>query len=506
MAATVQEDSGKLYANQEPVNGPITMYEAMARALKYNLDHRLKLMESALGRHRLTSANLNLLPRLMSEASLNGRDNYNAASSESITSGEQSLESSFSQDRTVFNYSLEMSWNVLDFGLTYVRAQQESDRTYILEERRRKVVHNIIQDVRQAYWRAASAQSLLTLVTPLTERVNEALVNARTVEENSLLPPRESLTYIRDLLQLLRKMESLRNELNAAKISLATLMNLPPDTDYTLVAPASYDMHQAMAYNLKQVEQYALLHRPEMREEVYQERISRKDVVREILRTLPGIEVTGGWNYDSNTYLYHDSWWSWSSVLTGNLLDIVTAPSRIATAEAQQDVVKTRRMALSMAVLSQVRIAWLNYEHARRDFGLANELHAVVGKLLDLNEAEVALRSAGELSAVKSKVDAVVTQLIRDNAYADMQAAMGRFYLSAGANLMPEAIESHDLATLAAALQKRDTEWMNGATDFNNVASPQASARTSADTVAAITAPPVANPTAASVHGADNPL
>jgi len=44
--ARVDEDTAGMYLNQEPINGPVSVEEAMARTLKYNLDYRLKQMES----------------------------------------------------------------------------------------------------------------------------------------------------------------------------------------------------------------------------------------------------------------------------------------------------------------------------------------------------------------------------------------------------------------------------------------------------------------------------
>lgn len=40
-------DQQLMFAAQEPVTAPITMEEAVARALKYNLEHRLAMMERA---------------------------------------------------------------------------------------------------------------------------------------------------------------------------------------------------------------------------------------------------------------------------------------------------------------------------------------------------------------------------------------------------------------------------------------------------------------------------
>lgn len=68
-------DQAQMYANQEPVTKPITFYEAAARALKYNLDYRLKLMESALASDLRDVSSHEMLPRLVASAGYAGRNN-----------------------------------------------------------------------------------------------------------------------------------------------------------------------------------------------------------------------------------------------------------------------------------------------------------------------------------------------------------------------------------------------------------------------------------------------
>ena len=63
--ATLATDSSAMFADQAPVTGPITLDEAMARALKYNLDHRVKLMEEALAQRQLDLSKFDLLPQLV---------------------------------------------------------------------------------------------------------------------------------------------------------------------------------------------------------------------------------------------------------------------------------------------------------------------------------------------------------------------------------------------------------------------------------------------------------
>lgn len=44
-----QQDRVAMFSQQEPVTAPITLYDAMARALKYNLESRLKVMGKRAG-------------------------------------------------------------------------------------------------------------------------------------------------------------------------------------------------------------------------------------------------------------------------------------------------------------------------------------------------------------------------------------------------------------------------------------------------------------------------
>ena len=64
----VTTDRLSIYADQEPVEGPITFHEASARALKYNLDYRLKLMENALAQSLNDVANQEMLPKVVASA------------------------------------------------------------------------------------------------------------------------------------------------------------------------------------------------------------------------------------------------------------------------------------------------------------------------------------------------------------------------------------------------------------------------------------------------------
>ena len=71
-----QEDRSVLTKDQEPVSGSIDLYEAMVRALKYNLDARVELMHKMLAQTQLDLSHYAMLPRLVANAGFDGRNNF----------------------------------------------------------------------------------------------------------------------------------------------------------------------------------------------------------------------------------------------------------------------------------------------------------------------------------------------------------------------------------------------------------------------------------------------
>lgn len=465
-AKRMKADVGALFEEQEPVTGPITLEEAMARAIKYNLDHRLKVMENALASQQLTSANLSMLPELTARAGYTGRNNQAGSSSRSLTTGAQSLESSTSADRDLKTFDLTLTWNVLDLGMSYVRANQQADRMLITQERRRKVLQNVIQNVRSAYWNAVSAQRLLKKITPLTEKVSLALDNARQAQAGGAEEPLAALRYRRDLLDMLRQLKVLRRELDTAKYRLAALMNLKPGSNFSLDLAATMPDLPTFQLDVDQLERVALANRPELIEETYQDRISHDDVKLAYLDMIPGLSVNTGYNADSNPYAWEQTWFSWGSSITANLFKVFTGPQEVAVSKARTDVVKVRRMALSMAVMSQVNVSVAGYNQAISEFKTANELFSVEYEILNKTAANVQSGNGGTRSVIQAELQALLSELRQDMAYAEVQNSVGLLFVSIGADPLPETIQSHDLQTVAHELKVINDKWFTGKFDL----------------------------------------
>lgn len=447
----VKTDLIDLYKGQEEVSKPITVAEAIARALKYNLDQRVKLMEQGVAIDTLDVAHFDLLPTLALNAGYNHRSNQAGAVSESLITGQQSLEPSTSQQRSRKIYSANLVWNVLDFGVSYATAKQLADEVNISNELRRRVIQNIVQDVQAAWWRAAVADRMAAEIEVMLQQAKDAIARSRELETKRLKQPLEALQRQRSLLELIDRLLQLRKEMSQAKLDLANLMNLRPGTQYT-IAQVSDEAIPDIKPTLSDLEQSALLTRPELREEDYRKRISTLEVRKALLRMFPGLEVSFGRNHDTNKFLFNNSWSEFGLQITWNVFNVFSGPAAQKQAQSQVDLADARRLALSAAVLAQVNVAWQRYQESLEDYKLSRDLSDVEQRIA---ENVVAARKANRVDAsevVMSRAAAVNSRLRRGLAYAELQSAIARIHNSLGSDPIPAQVKARDISTLSTAI------------------------------------------------------
>jgi len=454
-------DLGRMFEKQEPVTRSITLSEAMARAIKYNLDHRLKLMETALERANLTAVQFDELPKLTASAGYHQRSNDSGGVSQSIQTRTQSLVASTSQERVRVTGEVAVAWNLLDFGISYAHAQQQANRVMVSMEQRRKVMQNIIQDVRYAWWRAVSAEIMLNELKKLMRRTTTALARSERMEKGAIQSPEKALQYQRDLLEDIRQMWQLVQRLSMAKTELAALINLKPGTTFHVAIPKDAFTHVAMLHpDMRALERLALVNRPELRQEDYRKRVDALEVRKAILRMLPGIEINAGYQHDSNTFLFNNSWGSASEAITWNIFQIFSGPAAIRAARTQLDVGDSRRLALSMAVVTQVHLAYQRYRLALKDYELEHNLADVQGRLNTQAAARQRAGTGDELAQIHSATSLLVAKLRQAQAYAELQNAMGRLFNSLGLDAAP-TFAKEGVAALAKRLQGQTDAWVD---------------------------------------------
>lgn len=458
--ARVNADQFKIYNDQEQVFRPISFNQALARALKYNLDYRLKLMETALATGLADVAKFDMLPNLVASAGYSSRNNDSGGTSIGIQTGVVSLIPSTSVERRHGTHGVELSWNILDFGVSYFRAQQQADQVLVAEERRRRVVQNILQDVRSAYWRAVGAQRLARDSERLSERVNTALERSREAEAQGLVSPRDALTFQRLLLDAVQLLAARKQELEFAKRELAALMNLTPGTEFTLVEEDEREL-MPVPVNVAELEELALLNRPELREEDYRTRITANEAKRQLASLLPGLSFNIAAQSDSNRYLYNRSWLESSTRVTFNMLRALSLPALNRSQAAQQQTDEARRLALTMAVLTQVRVAIERYRLTLGELEVARESTLVDQRLATYARAALSTRAEAELDLIRAETRALNSEYQRYAVYASAQAAFGRILNSLGLDVVPPGLESASVEKLGDAVAANLSQMEN---------------------------------------------
>lgn len=451
----VQEDLKQLTHYQEPVSRPITLYEAMARALKYNLETRVQGLKEMVAHRQLDLAHYDLLPKVVADAAYNGRSNFAGARSRSLLSGQTSLEPSTSAEKNIFTTNLTLSWDVLDFGLSYVRAEQAANDILIAEEDKRRIANRVIQDVRSAFWKAVGAERALGRLSFLHDWSSKALREVHLIRERALGDPLVTLEYERELLSMQREIQQLYQELSLSRIYLAELMNLDPGEPYELVVPDHALPDSQIEHQLDDLEYRALLHRPELRKVDYQKRINAKETKAAILELLPNLNMYFGGNYDSNSFLFHNNWLAYGAKVSWNLLNVFRHPVRLQVIDAQEQVLHMQSLALTMAVMSQVHVAVAQFHAAQQDVATAKRYLDTQVAIAEQVQHSWALNRLSEHLVIREKVQGLVAELRYESALAKLEVAYANLLAAIGEDPFPTDIGKDGVEDLAEALKER---------------------------------------------------
>jgi multidrug efflux system outer membrane protein len=396
---------------------------------------------------------------------LRGRYEDSSRSKSDTTFNEPKTATSTSSDRDLRTGDLSASWNLLDSAIGYVRAHQQADMALIVEERRRGVIHGLVNDTRRAYWRAVAATRAQQRMEPVLEDVRRALEQAQVRVDERIGAPLEALDYQRDLLVTLRELETRNRQLAEARTELAVLLNVHPSTELALAAASDAPgppLAVETPLRTEDLELAALQNRSELRAEAYQLRANQREARVAILEMIPGLNFSPGVNYTSDSYKLHERWYDASVSVSWGLLGLVRGPRRRELVRSQIDLSKVRRLALSMAVISQVNVAMLRFEHARDDYGFASRLATINAAIAERLTAGAQAQTVGEARRVEGNVRSLLSSLQRDMAYAEMQAAFGVLVASIGVDPGAGALGETSLEALTRALAQVQSQWQPG--------------------------------------------
>jgi outer membrane protein TolC len=323
-----------------------------------------------------------------------------------------------------------------------------------------------MQDVRAAYWKAVSAERILPSLKLLDDWVKSALEKAQAVQDEKLSSPLVPLQYKLDLLNTQRYIQQLFRELATAKIQLAALMNLPPGQEQQLVlmVPEREAKSVILPPDLTALEVRALEARPELRVIDYRRRINAQEAKAAILEMMPSLNLVIGGNYSSNSFLFHNHWGAYAARASWNLLNLFRYPARAKTIEAQDKVLHTQNLALSMAIMSQVHVSVAQVALAKKEVSTAGLYYDTQSQITE--QIRLAWRTArsSEQAVLRERVAQVAAQLRYDAVEAEFQTAWASLLAAVGEDVLPNDLtKEQSVSDLALHLRTRWTmskEWL----------------------------------------------
>ena len=464
MSVDLIEDRRFARDKMQPISGPLSLEEAIARAIKYNLDHRVELMEQAIARGELDLSRYDMLPRILAEAGYSTRSEPRLTRSTNAVTGEE-LENdpTISADQSSWTVSTELSWSLLDFGASYYQAHQNADRLMIANERRRRAMHVLIMDVQTAYWRAASAQALENQVEATIAMAKAGIEDARRAEQSNAQKPMQQLQRLRALLSSLRDIHQVQQELVASRVELANLINAPVDQPLTLDPVTSLEKLPAVLERpMEELERVALYNNADLKEPFYDVEIAALETRRALLDLMPDLSLNWGPQYTTDSYVLNDQWNEGALSLSYNLLSLLQVNDVNAQTQAREELAKLRRVAMQMTVVAQVHLAGLQAQSALDRLENAEDLHGVEREIESrmVNQHMAGTISRAEL--VRAQTAALVAELRRYQALAGFHSSMGRLQASLGLEPEISSIQTSSLREIQGEVSRALQQWYAG--------------------------------------------
>lgn len=436
-AANLLEDMERLSSNQMVLpDKPITLDEAINVAFNNNLDLRIAEFEGDIAKDNAYAERLNMLPSLTLSGHRSKRDRSRRQDFVNAQTGAIQQSNTVSAPRNTFQADLSLTWNVLDFGLSYVRSRQAQLSVKALEFRRLRQAQLLALDVTESYWRAALAEDALDYIRQVEAELKQQkdlIEDAVATMNMNPIAAKDAAKRLVDLQIIIRDLQA---EVSNSKVELARLMGLRQDQPFKFsreaIRPLLAALPRPHQLDVNTLEAFALKSRPELFEQDLNEQIQQDEVRAAMLSILPDLTFGLGGHYDNNRLLNANRWNTLAVDFGWNLLSI---PSKLARKRAQEDgldMVRYQRLQNTIGVVTQVHLALLDYAVKVDRFMLLEESYTLANDLLMLVRQANGAGQVSDLAVTQRALEDVAAKLRRDRAVVESIVGYRRLLVSIG--------------------------------------------------------------------------
>ncbi len=426
-----EKDRELLNANAPIIDAPLTFEDIVQAILTRNLDLLVKYRQFEYQYEFATGAKFQMLPSLLWTGEISWRNRNTGISSESLEPGVPPAPPSISSDQHVNRYTFSLTWNLLDFGISYFRARQEVNKILMQVADYSRLQQTLIYEATKEYWRARAALYGLKQSRDLFKEANYYLTVLNEQIQQKRIPKEVGLLYQSSILKGKIQIQSFEREYDEAKAELAKMMGYP-GLDFELAD------EEILPYNgrlpeARELENIALLNRPELFGLDADERSHADDIRIAILRLFPTLAPFIDFSYDSNSFLIFNKWITMGLRYSWELLSEPYHFQNILAEIRNKSVSQANRLALSIGILAQVNLARAVYFDTLKEYELARQLAETRQELIQTLERK---QQVGELSAgeilINYKFDAILSEIDYLQAYGNLHTAIEQINNSIG--------------------------------------------------------------------------
>lgn len=415
---------------------PLTLDDLIQIGLRNNLEVRISKLNQEISNKETLAQRLRMLPGLTADARFEYRDLLRKSDVYNWKDDRDDRDYTVSELKDTLRGNLSLTWNVLDTVVAYVRSNAMEMQEQVLERKRRRQAQQLALDITEAYWQAAALEDALDYVHAVEKRLKavkrkiDSAVDARDLDR---MDAAESELRLKELELTIRQLQA---NLSSSRLELSRLLGFNQNVQYTLARPPIKPIVAAMPHtkelDIDSLEEYALLHRPELYQSDIQVMIQKEEAKRAFLNLFPGVSFFAATHYDDNRLLLSNTWNTVGAGVGWNLLDIPANLARLKGQEKSIDMAEAQRLMMTVGVITQVHIALLDYAIKVDRFRLLEETYLLAADLLDMAQTKNSAGRLPDLAVTQRYLEEMASKLRRDEAVVDMMVAHKRLCVSIG--------------------------------------------------------------------------
>lgn len=399
----------KMFNSGQAIDRGLDEYEVIYRAVMHNLDSRLRRLDTTFSNEMLVVDNLSVLPALANNAGY--------SSGQVFGDTDQTSAYQVSSGFDVNSSNLAATWNILDMSMGYFASKQAGDVSEINTERQRRAGMDIVRHAKEAYWRAFAAQQLSERVQQNLDMAQSSLSKIQKSLSAGELTSIEALKQRKSVIESIRQLEELKQELDFAALNLSRIVNARPGEEIKVKKSPMTSLD--VTDTLEVLERRAYAQSPEIRESKTRENFSIDEVKKVSTFLFPSLSSTA--SLQTSGEARPSSEWSQYGLNVGwNLIKLANETGDEST-DIETDEAKA--LALRIALLAKTHIGFEAYRTSKQQFNQANELYEIESLIAEQSRKRKGDSLASEVESILTETSAILAERQMYDSYARLVSA-----------------------------------------------------------------------------------